>query len=211
MSLLVPHLRDHDTSNEQMPLAVWSVQQRCAVDRIVGGRFAASYDFVPQYRLNATRWMADQMRKQGISLKRDDAPIWVFLDRPPSPDDPRWGSPPLGAEMRLLSLSIPRGRMLISFHYPWACHFLPTYPRLVLCASDADRADQDAVANRIDQERAEASWQKLFDLELLESPSLAWSNHRSKGISPTREEEVLLQATVPYLCQDDLVEILEIW
>jgi hypothetical protein len=87
-------------------VTVWSIQHASVVEHLRTARFSATYDFVDPRRQTATHWMADQMRDRGFILKPEDAPIWVFVEKPPPRMDPVWGCVPPDTKQRLVSLPV---------------------------------------------------------------------------------------------------------
>lgn len=190
---------------------LWSVQHDAVIARLGTARLTATYDFVPRDRLPATRWMTDQMRARGLALDPENAPIWTFLEKPEPRTSGVWGSPPPGADMHLLRLSVPRSRVLVSYHFPWAYHFLhvASPDAEYLFSSDAERAERGF--RKPPEEDCRQSWQKLFDLTLMENPDTTWWHPSSAGDPPPHETLFRLQATAPFLLPEDLAEIVPDW
>ena len=117
------HVRALIEEDRDTLIQAWSIQHRCAISCLEAGRYTASYDFVDPRRMDATRWMASEMRRRGMPLKSEEAPIWVFFEKPLERSDIAWREA-WTEEHKLLSLAIPRIQMLVSFHFPWASRFL---------------------------------------------------------------------------------------
>lgn len=202
-------------NDRDMRREAWTVQHEAVVQLIQAERFTASYDRVPCNRLNATRWMAEQMRARGVSIAERDAPIWAFLDRPPPREDPRWGTSLSGPQARLLRLSVPSARMLLSYHYPWAYHFLRTDGRpesAYLFSNVAERVEHEESGFKIPPPAdCRRSWEKLFDLTLASRPETTWWKPSSAGSAPSRCDLLRLQATMPFLFPSDLLEVVVDW
>lgn len=207
----IRHLRE---TSADTPLMVWSIQHRLAIDELERGQLVASYHRVKHERLPATRWMADEMRRRGLELGTDDSPMWLFLEEPPLRNDAVWGNPPShGADHRLLNLLIPLKRMLISYHWPWANTFLHEFrPNPVRFYLSSSQVERESLGFPIPPEaECQRSWQRLFDLTLVDETGFSWEDSRSAGGPSPLSDFFRLQATVPCLLRSDLISVSNEW
>lgn len=186
------------------------------MDELRQGRFVAKPEFVSSDKQPAFDWMIGQMQERGLAIG-NRPPIWVFLSVPPPKDAQVWGMSPPGDDKRLLHLSIPKSRMLISFHWPWAYGFLSAYryhpyPRFHIMTTDQERQDfEDNFHQLPSEEDCQNSWQKMFDLSVIQQDNFTGWNDKGAGPPPPSEDTYRLQATVPYLLEDDLIDVQANW
>jgi hypothetical protein len=57
----------------------------------------------------------------------------------------------------------------------------------------------------------EQTWQKLFDLSLIEDPSATWWNPQNAGPPPSMESQFRLQAVVANLLPRDVAGAVDDW
>jgi hypothetical protein len=189
---------------DENKVAAWTIQHKNVLNELLQGRFTANPQYVPAKRQSANDWMIGEMGRRGLATS---SVVWVFLSMPPAKDAPIWGACSLGPDQKLLHLSIPKKRMLISFHWPWANEFLHSYPRFYLASNERERQkSEDCIFQVPPAADCQKSWQKLFDLNVIHEQEFTWS-----GPPPSNEDAFRLQATVPYLLRNDLIDVQDNW
>jgi hypothetical protein len=191
-------------------LAVWSVQHQAVVEELQQrGTFAATPSRVDQGKLEPYRWMRGVMHERGLQIG-DGFPVWVFLRSPPQKCSSMWNN--LTPEHKLVGLRIQKSRMLISFHWPWANRILLLYPRAYITSNASERQQREHQNFLLPSEvEREASWRKIFNLDIIGEPGFGWCDNRSVSLTTSPDDLLRLQATVPYLMGDDLLEIKDCW
>jgi Domain of unknown function (DUF3841) len=159
------------------PITLWTMQQPGADQQLrESGQFAAE----PKYSFDvhgkpgkrfAYSWMQEQMRRR-LAEYSGQLPIWALLSRPSRCTRP--------GDI-LLRVEIPKERMLICFYKPWTrlleimscleseCAWPPlgVQPYLAACIGDK----RQSVPN---EQECRASWEKMFDLTLIQHAEFCW-------------------------------------
>ncbi len=163
-------------------LRLWTVQRREAWELLrETGHLHADERYVPREFLSAYRWMADQMRRRlpGCSGR---LPVWAWYR--PKPDLRRSGHLERGVPGIRLELLVSADRVLLSDFDAWHC----VLNRWYLALTEEERARWESRLPRgyrpgdrlpLELEREmEASWERIFDLELLAASEWAAGGQR---------------------------------
>jgi Domain of unknown function (DUF3841) len=195
---------------DERRITVWSIQHRLVVDQLqTTGRFETKAHFALSKPQVAYSWMIDQMRDRGLTVVKDRVPLWTFLSQPPGRTDPTFV---VGQDDRLLRLEIPKGRMLISFHWPWAYRLLGSHPhRFYLRSTVGERVQFDLSSHKLPpKEECERSWVKIFGLGIIHQEGFSRWDTRNVP-SPHENDIYRLQATAAYFLLTDLIEVIDDW
>ncbi|CAM4401654.1 hypothetical protein BAMA_18290 [Bacillus manliponensis] len=119
------------------------------------GYLTGAYDYVWPEFIEPYQWMVQQMKSRIKDCNQEDAPIWLWTERP---DLRRSGHLGKGERGVLLKVDIDDKRVLLSDFQAW--HFVldGTYCNV--------EAKEDSELN-LSSESIQRSWEKIFDLNYL--------------------------------------------
>lgn len=179
-------------------MKLWTIQHQSAWEKAeaTGILKADGRRIEPDFR-PAYRWLIEQMR-QRLPDYRDNYPVWAWAQ--PKPDLRRPWHLRTGTLGVRIEFAADPDQVLLSHFDAWHAVLNDWY----LSTSEADddrhwQALQDNKNNpaelRILRAELEASWERVFDLELLASNKDWWG------------ESEIVQATLGHVCLDQVVKI----